>query len=153
MKCFFDSSALVKRYVAEEGREKVNSLVEEAHLVIVSRLAYAEVFSALTRRRAAFAAGDAEFAAQIEEFRNDWCSFVVSDMNDETLGHVDRVIDKYRLRGADSIHLSTALWMRKELNPDIIFVASDKELLVAAREERFKVINPEDFPSPDTLKV
>jgi len=144
MKCFFDSSALVKRYVAEEGRETVNSLVEGAYLIAVSRLAYAEVFSALMRRRSAFAVGDAEFAARIEEFRDDWRSFAVFDMNDETLGRVDHVIGSYRLRGADSIHLSTALWMKKAVDPGIVFVASDKELLAAARKERFKTINPQD---------
>ena len=149
---YFDTSALVKRYVAEEGRDTVNSLLEGATLVTVSRLAYAEVLSALMRRRPAFTAGDAEFAALIEEFRDDWRAFAVFDMNEDALGEVDRVIETYRLRGADSIHLSTALRIRKALSPDLVFVASDRELLAAARKERLKVINPQESMPTNPVK-
>lgn len=152
MKYYFDSSALVKRYVAEEGRDTVNSLIEGASLVTVSRLAYAEVFSALMRRRPVFIADDAEFGARIEEFRDDWRAFAVFDMNEDVLGEVDRVIETYRLRGADSIHLSTALWIRKALSPDLVFVASDRELLAAARKERFNIINPQESMPTDPVK-
>lgn len=144
MNCFFDSSALVKRYVAEEGREAVNALIEGARLIAVSRLAYAEVLSALMRRRAAFDAADAEFAARIEAFREDWRGFTVFEMNDEALAQVDRVIEGHRLRGADSIHLSTALWIRKVVSHDLVLVAADKELLSAAGKERFRTVNPQD---------
>lgn len=145
MNCFFDSSALVKRYVAEEGREAVNALIEGARLIAVSRLAYAEVLSALMRRRAAFDAADAEFAARIEAFREDWRGFTVFEMNDEALAQVDRVIEGHRLRGADSIHLSTALWIRKMVSRDLVLVAADKELLSAAGKERFRTVNPQDI--------
>lgn len=148
MNYYFDSSALVKRYVAEAGRDVVNSLIEEASLIAVSRLAYVEVFSALMRRRPAFIANDAEFLARIEEFRDDWRAFTVFDMNEDALGEVDRIIETYRLRGADSIHLSTALRIRKVLSPDLVFVASDRELLAAAREERFSIINPQESLPP-----
>lgn len=144
MNCFFDSSVLVKRYVAEEGREAVNALIEGARLIAVSRLAYAEVLSALMRRRAAFDAADAEFAARIEAFREDWRSFTVFEMNDEALAQVDRVIEGHRLRGADSIHLLTALWIRKVVSHDLVLVAADKELLSAAGKERFRTVNPQD---------
>jgi uncharacterized protein len=144
MRCFFDSSALVKRYVAEEGRDAVNSLIEEADLVAVSRLAYAEVLSAIMRRRTAFIADDAVFAARIEEFRSDWCYFAVFDMTEDAWEEVDRVIETHRLRGADSIHLSTALRIRKALSPD--------QLLAAARKERFKVINPQETMPPGSVK-
>ncbi len=152
MRCFFDSSALVKRYVAEEGRDAVNSLIEEANLVAVSRLAYAEVLSAIMRRRAAFIADDAVFAARIEEFRNDWRHFAVFDMTDDAWEQVDRVIETHRLRGADSIHLSTALRIRKTVSQDVVFIASDKELLAAARKERFKVINPQESKPVGTAR-
>ncbi len=150
---FFDSSALVKRYIKEHGREKVNSLIENASLVAVSRLAYPEVLSALTRRRATLKLTDEEFGLLLSEFRSDWEQLTVFDISDETMHHVDEVIENHRLRGADSIHLSTAIWMKKTVNSQITFITSDKELLSAARKERFKVINPQDFPSPDILKV
>lgn len=152
MKYYFDSSALVKRYIAEEGRDSVNSLIEAGQLNIVSRLAYPEVLSALNRRRPSFDAADDEVSSRIEAFRDDWHGFAVFDMNDETLGQLDYVIENHRLRGADSIHLSTALWIRKTLASDVVFVASDKELLDAANKERFKTINPQDPSSYQPLR-
>lgn len=141
---FIDSSALVKRYIIEHGREKVNSLIEDASLVTVSRLAYPEVLSALVRRRATLKLTDEEFVTLLCGFRNDWEQLTVFDMDDETMQYVDSAIENHRLRGADGIHLSTALRIRKALSPDLVFVASDRELLAAARKERFKVINPQE---------
>ena len=141
---FIDSSALVKRYIIEHGRERVNSLIEDASLVTVSRLAYPEILSTLVRRRATLKLTDEEFVTLLCGFRNDWEQLTVFDMDDETMQYVDSAIENHRLRGADSIHLSTALRIRKALSPDIVFVASDRELLAAARKERFKVINPQE---------
>jgi predicted nucleic acid-binding protein len=38
---YLDSSALVKRYIEEEGGDKVNALLEAGSIAAVSRLAYA----------------------------------------------------------------------------------------------------------------
>jgi uncharacterized protein len=152
MKYFFDSSALVKRYIEEEGRDKVNSLIEEGQRIIVSRLAYPEVLSALNRRKPSFDAADEEVTSRIEAFRDDWRGLVVFDMNDDTLGQLDYVIENHKLRGADSIHLSTALWIKKTLISDVVFVASDRELLNAAHKERFKIINPQDSSCCNLLR-
>jgi uncharacterized protein len=141
---FIDSSALVKRYIIEHGRERVNSLIEDASLVTVSRLAYPEVLSALVRRRATLELNDEEFATLLSGFRNDWEQLTVFDVDDETMQYVDSAIENHRLRGVDSIHFSTALRIRKALSRDIVFVTSDRELLAAARKERFKVINPQE---------
>jgi hypothetical protein len=47
------------------------------------------------------------------------------------------------LKGADSIHLSTALWLKRTLKEEVLFVASDLELLKAARAEKLKILNPQ----------
>ena len=144
MNCFFDSSALVKRYVAETGRKTVNALVEKTRVGAVSRLAHIEVFAALHRRRMGMPVSDAEFAAGIAAFREDWKNFTVVEMSGEVLGQVARVIESHRLRGADSIHLATALWLRKQALADLVLVAADRELLTAARKEGFDVIDPQE---------
>lgn len=149
MNCFFDSSALVKRYVAEAGRGTVNALVEQVQTGVVSCLAYAEVLAALYRRRASFPVADAEFNAGIAMFRDDWRGFTVVEMNGEVLAMVDRVIEIHRLRGADSIHLATALWLRKVALADLVLVAADRELLVAARKEGLATVDPLELAPAD----
>ena len=47
---YFDSSALVKRYIEEKGSDKVNALLEEKSVAATSRLTYAEILAAITRR-------------------------------------------------------------------------------------------------------
>ena len=47
MIAYFDTIALVKRYLAEQGTEEIAALWAEAEYHAVSRLAYAEILSAL----------------------------------------------------------------------------------------------------------
>jgi predicted nucleic acid-binding protein len=51
MLAFFDSSALVKRYVAEEGTEAVISLCDRASEIGLSGIALPEIISAFCRLR------------------------------------------------------------------------------------------------------
>ncbi len=150
---FFDSSALVKRYINEPGREKVNLLIGSASLVAVSRLAYPEILSALTRRRSTLNLTDKEFVILIEAFKTDWEQLAIFDMDNETMQYVDGVISQHHLRGADSIHLSTAIWLKKHINAEITFVTSDRELLSAARKERHQTLDPQEFPTPHLAKL
>lgn len=141
---FLDTSALAKRYIEEAGSEKVRLLMEEADGIVVSRLAYAEMLSALVRRRKAIRLSDSDFDLLLQGFRADWESFIVVEMNDDTLRLVDAVISRHALRSADGIHLSTALCLRNAARGEMTFIASDAELLAAARKERFTTINPQD---------
>ena len=50
MIAYFDTSALVKRYLAEQDAEEIAALWAEAKYDTVSRLAYAETLSALHRK-------------------------------------------------------------------------------------------------------
>jgi hypothetical protein len=64
-------------------------------------------------------------------------------MCNEVFQFLDSVIDRHALKGADSIHLSTALWLKRTLKEEVLFVASDLELLKAARAEKLKILNPQ----------
>lgn len=150
---YVDSSALVKCYLEETGSETVRILMEKASVVAVSRLAYAETLSALYRRRKSLAASSEEFAVLIREFRREWELFHVLEVNDEALQFLDEVIARHALRGADSIHLSTALWFKHVVKTAVTFVAADNELLQAAKSARLKTVNPNDYPDSDTLRI
>ncbi len=139
---YFDSSALVKRYIEEEGSDKVNALLKEESFAVVSRLAYPEILAAITRRHKA---GDIEtrgFERIKKAFKADWASLAVVEMHKEVFQFIDEVIAKHALKGADSIHLSTALWLKKTTKENVVFVASDLELLKAAKAEKLEISNP-----------
>jgi predicted nucleic acid-binding protein len=139
---YFDSSALVKRYIEEEGSDKVNALLKEGSFAVVSSLAYSEILAAITRRHKA---GDIETCGleRIKKaFKADWVFLTVVEMHKEIFQSIDEVITRHALKGASSIHLSTALWLKKTTKEDVVFVASDLELLKAARAEKLEIYNP-----------
>jgi hypothetical protein len=64
-------------------------------------------------------------------------------MHPEAFRFVDEVIERHALKGADSIYLSTALWLKLSMKEDVLFVASDLELLKAATAEKLRILNPQ----------
>ncbi len=78
------------------------------------------------------------------QFKAVWQSFTIIEIHKEIIALIDGIIEKYALRGADSIHLSTALWLRHTIGGEVLFVAADVELLLAAKKEKMQTCNPQD---------
>ena len=55
-----------------------------------------------------------------------------------------KLVLKHSLRSLDSIHLATALMIFQYAEKKLSFISSDAELLKAAENEGFEIINPED---------
>jgi predicted nucleic acid-binding protein len=148
---YFDSSALLKRYLHEIGSDWVNSLVE-TEAVAVSELAYAEVASGLARRVREGRLEAQERDALFERF--------VADLQDyEVLGMTTQIIERaasallrdaafQRLRTLDALHLATAEAVfasgRRGGVGAGVFVTADGTLLAAARSAGLQTDNPED---------
>ncbi len=138
---YLDTSALVKKYVAEEGSESIVTIMKNS-VIATSRLTYPEILSIFVRR---FRAGDIthnKLTVLLKYFESDWDCFTILNIHDELLPIIKDLIEKHYLRGADSIHLSSALWLKDTINEDIAFVASDINLLNAASSESLNIINP-----------
>ena len=141
---YFDTSALVKRYVTEKGSEKLDEMLAVNSFAATSKLTYAEILSAFTRR---YREGEysknwllkiiGNFEAEIEEFS-------VVDVKDDLLPIVKQLLLRHALRGSDAIHLASAIWLKNALKENITFAASDANLLKAAEKEGLIVINPQD---------
>ena len=140
---YLDSSALVKRYIEEAGSDTVESLLANADVVVVSRLAYPETLSAITSRHRAGDISDDDFKKIKQQFKSDWQVLTIVEIRNDSLQFIDRIIEKYALRGADSIHLSSVIWLKQAMKTEVVFVASDTALLSAAKQEKLVVINPE----------
>lgn len=139
---YFDSTALVKRYIEEDGSDEVNGLLEKQSDAVVSRLAYPEIMSAITCRHKAKEIETGAFELIKKAFKSDWAFFVVIEFHAVVFQFIDEMVAKYALKGADSVHLCSALWLRRATGEDVVFVASDLELIEAAKAEKFHVFNP-----------
>jgi uncharacterized protein len=140
---YFDSSALVKRYIEESGSDVVQSLLDRDTSAATSKLAYPEILSALTRKQRSGELTKRSLQAAVQQFEADWAGIVVVEFHDELLPAMKSLLLKHHLSGADTVHLSSALWLKRALQSDLAFVASDLNLLKAARAERLEVINPQ----------
>jgi predicted nucleic acid-binding protein len=154
---FLDTSALVKAYSEERGSDRMRALlrgltmVPPLNRVIVSTLVHPEAASALGQIMAGPDAARRGFGAHD---RRTLPSVLARQLGDESSmeltpadPHVHAAAElvwKHRLRGADAVHLASALAVREELSEDseFYFVSSDGSLNRAARAEGLAVIDP-----------
>ncbi len=141
---YLDSSAFVKRYVEEEGTDFVKSILTEDGLIATSKLTYPEILSALMRKVRVGEIERKAFNGIADMFDKDWDHVLVLDFHNDLLQVVKMLIEKHPLKAADAIHLSSALWLKLSSKTNLTFIASDSNLLKAARAERLQVINPLD---------
>jgi len=139
---YFDSSALVKRYLREAGTESVNAILLSEKTIAISKLAYPEILSAFMRKHRAGELAQKPLRSVIDQFESDWKHFFIIEFHDDLFPAIKALIEKYPLKGADTVHLSSALWLKYTAREDVKFVASDLNLLKAAESENLHVINP-----------
>lgn len=140
---YFDTSALVKRYVKEKGTARVDALLADTDSFATSRLTYPEMLSAFQRRWREGAYSEDWLGRIIKNFETEWDSFIIIDFQEEFYKSTKHLIERYSLKGADSVHLSSALWLKHATGENLTFAACDKTLLHAAKAERLKTTDPQ----------
>jgi uncharacterized protein len=140
---YLDTSALIKRFVREVGSGAVDSLVTREGPVATSRIAYAEVFSALARRKREGDLSEQAYLVASRQVEAEWMALVLVDVTDNVLKSARRLVERYPLRDFDAIHVASALGLRKELGVELTFAAADRRQLEAARAEGLTVTNVE----------
>ena len=137
---FTDTSALVKLYVEEAGSAEMASRAAGARMAL-SVLAYAEVHATFARRRREELFTPEELAATVERFEREWQAVLRVAVSTEVLAFVPGLCQRHPLRGADAVHLASALQLGKE-GLETAFATSDARLAKAARAEGLEVFDP-----------
>ena len=145
---YLDTSALIKRFVAEKGSPLIRTLVVQEGSVATAKIAYAEVYAGLTRRHREGHLSDGLYALSCMQFESDWRAYIRVDLRDEILLLARDLIRRHPLRGFDAIHLASALSLKRALGEEITFAAADDRLLRAAKAERLRALNVETAPAP-----
>ena len=129
---YFDSSAFVKLLVEEDGTNLVAQLWDGCDAALSSRLAYPEVRAALAaaHRNHTLDANGLEVALQIwEEF---WSATRLVELRPDVERHAGELAQLHSLRGADAVHLASALTVPKM---ELVVAVWDKRLHAGARAE------------------
>lgn len=139
---FMDTSALVKRYVAEQGSRFVAQFFEpntQATAIFVSTLTYVEVIAAFSRRLPA----PPETLAQrfVDDYRRGMEKIPVGATIIERAAALSRA---HRLRAADAIQLASALRIATTVRK-LMLLTADAEMIMAAQAEDLRVDNPNRY--------
>ena len=146
---FFDSSALVKRYVHEQGSAWVRetTAIASDHLIHLSLLTTTEIASALARRQREGSLSLHECDRLFGAFMVDCAhSYLLLRMEEDIIQRAISLVRLYPLRSADAIQLATAVVLSHTLQEaqfgPIIVVSADDRLLHAALQEGLPVEDP-----------
>jgi hypothetical protein len=146
---YWDSSALIKRYVQETGTNWVRSVVAPTggHTLLTARLTMVEVYSALARRSREGSVPPADCAVAAQAFAAHSASeydFVELDLRLVTLAR--RLLEQHPLRAYDAVQLASALIANQALQtaelPPLVFVSADDRLNAEATAEGLMIDNP-----------
>ncbi len=146
---FMDTSAVIKRYVAEVGSTWVTALTQPStgHVMIIARLATVEVCSALARlqRLKQLASSDGTRLRTDFLFHAD-TEYLTIPVDDAVLGRARDLVARYPLRALDAVQLACALEAANGLGEPLTFLCADSDLLAAAAGEGFVTDNPLAHP-------
>jgi uncharacterized protein len=150
---FLDSSALIKRYVAEQGTAWVRaiSLPNEGNTIVVAHVTPIEVFSGISRRkREGVIAPRTAHAIRLLLNRHVQREYMVVELVLPLIQRAQDLLDKYALRAYDAIQLASGLIANSRLTAakllPLVFVSADTRLLTAVTSEGLTVEDPNAHP-------
>jgi predicted nucleic acid-binding protein len=129
---YFDTSALIKRYVDEAGRHQVLQLLGR-HQCVTSAVLPVEFRSAL-RRRVTDRSLDARHVPRIlKHFAADRDFWALIEVSSEVRQAAERLVARHPLRTLDAIHVASAELFADRLAAELTFVSADaRQTAVAA---------------------
>jgi uncharacterized protein len=129
---FCDTSALVKLYIAEDGSEATRRLAQEAEILSVSRIAWAEFHAAAARRARMVPADEPRLDEARQALAEQWADFLVVEVSQPVVELAGEYADLYALRAYDAVQLATASYLAGKSGQSVTFACFDKRLNKAA---------------------
>lgn len=146
---YFDSSALVKRYVREDGTAWVRTLTHRrtGHQIFLGRITIVEVTSAVARRRAGGHISAAKATSLLSRFRKHVAGrYTILEITPGLLADAATLANKLELRAYDAVQLAAALELNRISQGGLVLVSADQALNDAARLEGLSVEDPRVHP-------
>ncbi len=149
---YFDSSALVKRYLAEIGTTWVQARCDEpTQTVAIAEIGLVEIAAAFAGKlRGNHITSDGYSSARVDLDRDSQDEYVLVNVDRTVINEAIELTSRYRLRGYDAVHLSCVLRLNRALIahrlPSLSFVSADDDLLKAAAAEGLPTDNQNQHP-------
>jgi predicted nucleic acid-binding protein len=151
---YFDSSALVKRYISERGTAWVLGITDPGagNIIFVARITAVEVVSAITRAAWAGSITSADAFSAKANFRYDYLNqYRAMEITAGLIARAMALAEQYALRGYDAVQLAAAVEVQAyNLSvglPVLTLISADAALNTATTAEGLAVDDPNNHPS------
>jgi len=122
---YFDTSALIKRYVRERGSDRVVSLLRRYDL-LSSAITPMEIMSALSRRRRDRELSEEDFAATLRRVQSERIRWELVELGATVLGRAEEIVQgTLPVRPLDAIHIASLTTFQAAVGIRMPFVTSD----------------------------
>jgi hypothetical protein len=146
---YADSSALVKRHVAEIGSAWFTALADPAihNTIVTAHVSLVELYSALNRRIREQTLTRADYAQIIPDLDLIFNSqYGIVPLSQTVINEAKGLFERHPLRAYDAVQLASAIYTQSGLHAagasPLIFLSADGRLLTAAEAEGFVTDNP-----------
>ncbi len=131
MTLYVDTSALLKRYVAEHDSDAAEQFMAADPVLVTSRLTEVEVRRSLSRLL-----NSSDAPAAKRQFLNDLDSFALVSLDGATCNEAARIAEQTLCRSLDALHLAAAV----RTGPSTTLLTFDNRQAQAARSLGLAVI-------------
>ena len=146
---FFDSSALVKRYVIETGTAWVSALIDPlvGNRIFIVRITAVEVVSAIKRRARAGNLSAIDMTTSLTKFRQELSTiYLPIEVSQNLILRAMSLVETHALRGYDAVQLAAALEVFSQRQAAGLsapnFISADAVLNRSAQAEGLEVDDP-----------
>jgi len=149
---YFDSSALVKQYLAEIGSAWVQSRCNDpARIIALAEIGRVEIAAAFASKLRGGFIAQAEYLMVRSRLTMDAQKrYHLIPVTSQRVDEAIELIARHKLRGFDAVHLACALHLNQALVDNglapLMFVAADGDLLQSAQAEGLETENPTLHP-------
>ena len=137
---FLDTSALVRRFLTDEGPDPIAGKAREGERIILSDLARLEFRSAVSRRRRGGRLSLSQADSLLEEFRIKCPLYDWVPLDHSILDRAGPLVDQHALRSLDAIQLAAAMTAAACSPEPLLFGCLDAHLCAAAAAEGLEVL-------------
>lgn len=150
---YLDTSALIKRYVAETGSAWIRALADPKapNLLLTARLTIVEARSALARRRRETSISDDDHTFAVGMLASHaLAQYHFVELEGAVVNLAGDLLDRHPLRAYDAVQLASALVINSALVAGdlagLSFLSADDRLLNVAQAEGMRCDNPNLHP-------
>jgi predicted nucleic acid-binding protein len=129
---YFDTSALVKLFVAEIHSDLARAWAKSSVAVVVSQIAWTEYCAALALKRRTSQLPEGDLRSAVQALRDKWPGYQRLDTDEALFVEAGELAMRHELRAYDSVHLASARRAFSTVGPGLRFCCFDRALNRAA---------------------